>query len=371
MASAIDSKTRRAKLEARREPYWDKVHEGAFVGYRRADVGEGTWVARWRGEEGKQHYRALGTFVESTSLKSAHDAATKAARTWFTECDKGVIPHAKTVADVCKAYAESFTRASSAKVARIKADFRRIVDDDPLKRVELSKLRRDHLDAWRQRIESGEARVGRGSRTKKAQRSDGTINREMVPLRAALNLAIEKQLISTDIAWRSALKPIKDADRQRTLYLDRDKRKALLTAACDEIRPFLRALTLLPLRPGALAALTVRDIDARQRSLRVGVDKAGKQRYVPLPDVTVTFLRELALDKLPGAPLIGRANGEHWNKDRWKHPIRDAVAVAGLPAGTTAYTLRHSVITDLVAGGLDLLTIAQLSGTSVAMIEKH
>ncbi len=33
--------------------------------------------------------------------------------------------------------------------------------------------------------------------------------------------------------------------------------------------------------------------------------------------------------------------------------------------------MRHSVITDLVTGGLDLLTVAQLSGTSVAMIEKH
>jgi hypothetical protein len=29
------------------------------------------------------------------------------------------------------------------------------------------------------------------------------------------------------------------------------------------------------------------------------------------------------------------------------------------------------VITDLVHDGLDLLTVAQLSGTSVAMIEKH
>jgi len=38
---------------------------------------------------------------------------------------------------------------------------------------------------------------------------------------------------------------------------------------------------------------------------------------------------------------------------------------------TTAYTLRHSVLTDLVLGGLDLLTVAKISDTSVAMIEKH
>ena len=35
------------------------------------------------------------------------------------------------------------------------------------------------------------------------------------------------------------------------------------------------------------------------------------------------------------------------------------------------YVIRHSTITDLVHGGLDLLTVAQISGTSVRMIEQH
>jgi site-specific recombinase XerD len=47
------------------------------------------------------------------------------------------------------------------------------------------------------------------------------------------------------------------------------------------------------------------------------------------------------------------------------------VRAAKLPDAITAYAMRHSAITDLVTVGLDLLTIAQLSGTSVAMIEKH
>ena len=66
-----------------------------------------------------------------------------------------------------------------------------------------------------------------------------------------------------------------------------------------------------------------------------------------------------------------REVGKPWNKDAWKGPIKQAVAAAELSTGVTAYTLRHSVITDLVTGGLDLLTVAQLSGTSVAMIERH
>lgn len=57
--------------------------------------------------------------------------------------------------------------------------------------------------------------------------------------------------------------------------------------------------------------------------------------------------------------------------DAWKHPIKHAAATNKLPDGFSAYTLRHSVITDLVRGGLPVLTVAQLAGTSVAMIERR
>jgi site-specific recombinase XerD len=68
---------------------------------------------------------------------------------------------------------------------------------------------------------------------------------------------------------------------------------------------------------------------------------------------------------------VSRADGKSWDKDAWKWPVKAAAAAAKLPVGTTAYTLRHSVISDLVHDGLDLLTVAQISGTSVAMIERH
>jgi hypothetical protein len=72
-----------------------------------------------------------------------------------------------------------------------------------------------------------------------------------------------------------------------------------------------------------------------------------------------------------GRRQAAHAAGARWNKDAWKRPIKEAAKVAKLSRATTAYTLRHSVITDLVVGGLDLMTVAKLSGTSVVMIEKH
>lgn len=367
----IDSKTARARLKARREPYWHQIRAGAHLGYRAAEQGEGTWVAKWRDPEtGKRSYKALGAIVERDGGPRAFTEASKLANEWFAEIERGVVPHALTVRDICDQHVKAIRRTDTKKAARTEADFRRLIDD-ALGRIELGKLKRGDLEGWRDRMAAAPARLGRGKRTKATPRAPATINRDLVPLRAALNRALDADLVSSDIAWRVALRPIKSADRRRDIYLDRKERKRLLEKASDEIRPFLRGLTLLPLRPGALAALTVGDFDARRKTLRVGRDKAGAERRITLPDATAALLVEQAKGKLPGAPLIGTAGGQHWTKDRWKKPIREAVTAAKLPAATTAYTLRHSVITDLVTGGLPVLTVAQISGTSVAMIEKH
>jgi integrase len=145
----------------------------------------------------------------------------------------------------------------------------------------------------------------------------------------------------------------------------------LLEKTDAEAAPFVRALCLLPLRPGALAALTAGDFDKRTAELTIGKDKTGKPRRIQLPRDAAQLLADQAKNKLPGAALLMRANGKAWDKNSWKLPIAAAVAAAGLPDGATAYTLRHSTITNLVSAGLPLLTIAQISGTSAEMIERH
>lgn len=371
MADRIDSKTGRGKLEARREPYWHQLRLGGHLGYRKLEQGEGTWVAKWRdAATGKRHYKALGTIVDA-GKQPAFDRARKEANRWFDDLEKGVSPQVVTVRDACDQYVTVLRRENDQKANRAAADFRRLVDGDIIASIELGRLRADHLNAWRERISKPAPRLGRGERIKETPRAPATVNRDIVPLRAALNRALDNGLVASDIAWRVALKPIKGADRRRGLYLERAERVRLIEQAGGEMKPFLRGMSLLPLRPGALAALTVADFDPKLKTLRIGTDKAGGERSIKVPPATADFLAEQAKSKLPGAPLLGTAGGEHWTKDRWKGPIREAVTAAKLPQATTAYTLRHSVITDLVTGGLDLLTIAQISGTSVAMIEQH
>jgi site-specific recombinase XerD len=47
------------------------------------------------------------------------------------------------------------------------------------------------------------------------------------------------------------------------------------------------------------------------------------------------------------------------------------ITTIGLSKLSVFYSLRHSLITELAHEGIDLLTIAQISGTSYKMIEKH
>jgi integrase len=371
MATRIDTVSSRARLKARREPHWDRVCKGCYLGFRKMTSGsDGTWLARAFDENtSKQVYKPLGDLAEVPD-HLRFDTAQKAAREWFEHLGRGGSASATTVKDACDRYV---THLRATKTARAADDAKARLDNHVLnhKRLagtELSKLAPAHLETWRTALKEAPTRGGnrRGER-----RSDSTLNRDMTCLRAALNRAYIDGLVTSDFAWRSKLLPLKNADRRRELYLDRDQRRSFLEKAAPDLAAFLRGLCLLPLRPGALAALTAGDYDSRLKVLKVGKDKHGKDRKITLPNATAELFTKAAKDKLPGAPLLSRVDGKAWNKDSWKWPVKAAAEAAKLPAGATAYTLRHSVISDLVHGGLDLLTVAQLSGTSVAMIEKH
>jgi site-specific recombinase XerD len=175
--------------------------------------------------------------------------------------------------------------------------------------------------------------------------------------------------VATDHAWAEELKPLEGATARRTLYLDRTKRRLLVEKASAEAKPLFRTLNMLPMRPGEVAALRVEYLKASQRALEI----TGKTepRVIPLTDEALEHFRTCARGKLPGAWLVSRADGSQWKKEAWRDEIKAAVRKARLPRATVAYTLRHSVITDLVTGGLDIFTVAKLAGTSVVMVEKH
>jgi integrase len=374
----ITKSTVREALPARDAPYWQRVARGCAVGFRRRSASlPGLWMARyWDASADKLIAHALGT-LEQHAPADRFDEARRQANDWFSRVGSGADLTIRTVEEACRMYVKSVRedreRPDAGRVAdEIDARFGRLVYPDPLSKIVLSKLRQKHVTDWRERLTRLPAAVSRTKTDRTTrQRSNSTINRDMTPLRAALNYACARGSVGSDIAWITALKPIENADGRRHLYLTRDERKRLIDASGDEIKPFLTALTMLPMRPGAMAKLTRQDYDERNKVLRITGDKGHKARDIKLPPKTAAFFDDLAKSKLPAAPLLRRLDGSAWTKDSWKTPVKGAASAAGLATEVSAYTLRHSTITDLVNDtDLPLLTVAQISGTSIAMIEK-
>jgi site-specific recombinase XerD len=376
MATSISTVKAREALKARHEPHYVKLTRGQYLGFQKlTPTSTGSWVARYRDEEaGKQRKRGLGDF-STLPPSDRYGAAAKAAGEWFAHLGKGGASKAVTVLVACANYVDH-VRADRGDTPAddMRMRFKRWVDSDAgFSRTDLQKLTKTRVEHWRKALAKTPAKISRDDRAVPLTRprAASSVNRDMAALRAALNFAHDAGHVTSDMAWRVALRPIVNADGQRDAYLDRAQRTALIGAAQADVGVLLRALCLVPLRPGALAALTVASLDKRLGVLTIGKDKSGRDRKIKLPPSLAEFFAECSKDKLPAAPLVSRADGKGWNKDSWKKPIKAAARAINLPESTTAYAMRHSTITDLVTGGLDLLTVAQLSGTSVAMIERH
>jgi len=98
----------REKLKAQREPHWQRLRAGCFLGFRPSKRGgRGGWIARAYDEDsGKYRLKALGDF----GALAGHEIFTAAKReaeafAELVEAGGEVRAKLETVADACKAYA--------------------------------------------------------------------------------------------------------------------------------------------------------------------------------------------------------------------------------------------------------------------------
>ena len=335
-------------------------------------TGAKSWAMVWgRGQE-----KAFANYP-ATTLEGAREAA----RRLSAEIDKHGAPLAVvtpkselTVADACRDYVTALEK-DGRKTASDDAErrFERCLYGDKLGKVRLKDLHQDHIEAWRDRVEKGDlpplpVKRGRPPMAKPLARS--SINRIRTTLVAALNHAVARRKVSPDLAFEwNAVKPLKDAGQRRGLYLEREQRRALLEAAEGPVRDLIECVALTGCRPGDPSLCLRSDYDGRTASVRFR--SKDHDRKIPLSPAATALFDRLARGKLPKAHLFTQEGKKVWTPTDWSELVRDAAARAGLPAGVTLYTLRHCWITDAIVGGMDLLTVAKLAGTSLAMIEKH
>lgn len=343
----------RRAVRPRREPYWGPpLARGRYVGYRKIADGEGSWIARAREDDGHQRYKSLG--IATPALD--YDAACKEARRWFGDLEAGVSDEAITVAQACREYVDDRRHEKGEASARdAERRFARTVYDTELGRRPLSKVRTNHVLAWRDGLPLAKP----------------SANRTLTALKAALNLAVRRRRVSAVAAreWGDA-RPFRAVGKRRDLLLDLKQRRALLAAAGDgALQDLLEAAMLTGARAGELVNATRSQFDARTGSMTF-IGKTGT-RTVPLGPPALVLFKRLARNKLPAARLLTRDDGKSWAHSDWDELVREAAAAAKLPSGTCLYTLRHSFITQALTDGMATLDVARLVGTSIGMIEKH
>jgi integrase len=106
---------------------------------------------------------------------------------------------------------------------------------------------------------------------------------------------------------------------------------------------------------------------------------AAAAGYVVLDKDGVAFFRSSANGKSPTDRLFTAAEGKPWRRDMWAEQVRSAITLhnkrapvkARIPDGASAYSFRHARISELLqVYGVDPLTVAAQTGTSLRMIER-
>lgn len=358
----IDTVAGRAKLMPNREPYWHRVESGCYVGYRKLEQGEGTWIARWRNSENKQNYHTLKHHPD-------FDTAVRAARSWFAQCEGGS-PQVISVTEACQRYVKDRRLAKGAGTANdAEGRFRRHVYEAPFGKIELGRLKTGDVTKWFHALvktmndfeDEDEETEGL------IRRSKDSANRNLASLKAALNLAYREGMASSSGAW-DRVPAFSGVGARRSRFLALEERQALVKAAQNDLALLIVSVAHTGARPGELANAQVKNFHHKS-----GIELDGKtgRRHVPLTKDAIKHFLQCAGNRADDEPLLVRQDGKKWDRYSWRDAMQIARTEAGLPSDVVLYNIRHAAISEMIIGGADILTAARLTGTSLEMIQKH
>jgi integrase len=386
----IDSRSARAKLPTRREPYWTVLSAGCALGYRKGAKG-GTWIARFRGDDGRQHYESLGAADDASDPNglSVFDfkQGQEKARSWFNRTareqagDFAPLDRPYTVAYALADYRADYLRRGGKAVDRLDWSTAAWIAPD-LGNIELVKLTKARIVAWHHKITETAARLrtkpGAQQKYRDADDSPETVrrrrstaNRVLTILKGALNHAHHEGKCASDDAWRT-VRAFREADAARLRYLSDDEARRLINACPVDFRALVTSALLTGCRYGELADMTVDDFNPDAGTLRVRQAKGGKPRHVVLTQEGREFVAHRAAGKPGSASLFLRGNNMPWGKSQQQRPLSAACTAARIDPPVNFHGLRHTYASRLAMRGVPLPVIAaQLGHADTRMVEKH
>ncbi|APD47139.1 MULTISPECIES: site-specific integrase [unclassified Synechococcus] len=138
-------------------------------------------------------------------------------------------------------------------------------------------------------------------------------------------------------------------------------------------RIVLLVIYSLGLRISEGLALEVSDIDGSQRRVHIRDGKGGKDRYVPMPALTLEAMRRfwtthrhprLLFPSPAGSQFIVRIASAPMDASGVQAALKAARLECGIEKRLTVHSLRHAYATHLLEQGMDLRLIQSLLGHS-------
>ena len=318
----------------------------------------GSWRARYRDDEGREHARHFPRKVDGQRWL---DEVTTAVHTGaYVDPRAGRVTLETFYADWAARQVWAPNTARAMKVA---------LDCCTFRDVELSKVRRSHVETWVKTMTAG---VG-----EQRALAASTIRTRVANVRAVLRGAVYDRIIASNPVDGVTLPRTRRAEQQMTIPTP-EAVGAILRACEDWFAPFVALCAFAGLRNGEASAVRLSDVDFMRRQLHVqrqvqridgelvlSAPKAGSERTVHLPDALVEILARHVADV-----------GVHGD-DEWLF-----VGGPGLPPsseamryrldtvpGTAAYKihdLRHFFASGLIAAGCDVVTVQRALGHASA-----
>ena len=141
--------------------------------------------------------------------------------------------------------------------------------------------------------------------------------------------------------------------------------------SCEDLRDqaVLELLYASGCRVSEASGLRLSDVDFGMHQIKV-LGKGGKERIIPLHDISLSSLRAYlsyarpALsEKGPSSDWLFLSNrGNRYSEDAIRRMFSTTQKKAGLPGDYTPHDLRHTFASDLLEGGADLRSVQELLG---------
>jgi len=93
-------------------------------------------------------------------------------------------------------------------------------------------------------------------------------------------------------------------------------------------------------------------------------------RRIALNDMALSIVARLCEGRPADAHVFIRPSGLPWNRNILSHRFQAIRERAGVRDAITIYSFRHLWISEMLMVGVDVLLVARMAGTSVAMVER-